>query len=55
MGRKILNFLEDEELAENVRRYPCLYNKSSIDYRDKRVRKNAWRNVEETMGMEEGN
>ena len=55
MGRKTVNFLEDEDVAENVRKFPCLYDKSSMDYKDKRAKKNAWHQVEENLGMEEGN
>ena len=35
MGRNKLDLQEDENLAEEVRKYPCLYNKSSKDYKSK--------------------
>ena len=53
MGRKSVNFLEDEEIANSVKKYPCLYDKGDKFYKDKRAKKNAWYKVEEEMGMEE--
>ena len=54
MGRKTLNFLADEEVTETVRKYPCLYDKADKFYKDKRARRNAWKQIEEDLGMEEG-
>lgn len=54
MGRKVLNMQEDEEVAECVRKFPCLYDKSEPSYKDKRAKQNAWKKVEEELGMEEG-
>lgn len=28
IGSKTLNFIEDEEITEYMRKYPCLYDKS---------------------------
>ena len=42
VGRR--NIQEDEILAEEVRNYPCLYGKSD----------NAWKAVENVLGIEEG-
>ena len=28
MGRKIINFLEDEEISNCVKKYPCVYEQS---------------------------
>ncbi|XP_065068514.1 uncharacterized protein LOC135693858 [Rhopilema esculentum] len=44
----------DEQLAEAVRQYPCLYDKRKKDYKDKNVVANAWRKVAEATGMESG-
>ena len=54
MGRKTVNFLEDEEIANSVKKYPCLYDKGDKFYKDKRAKKNAWHKAEEEVGMEEG-
>ena len=37
----------NEQLAEAVRSYPCLYDKGKIDYKCKNVVANAWRKVAE--------
>ena len=54
MGKKTVNFLENEEIANSVKKYPCLYDKGDKFYKDKRAKKNAWHKVEEEVGMEEG-
>ena len=54
MGRKTVNFLKDKEIANSVNKYPCLYDKGDIFYKDKRAKKNAWHKVDEEVGMEEG-
>ena len=45
---------EDEELAEEARKYPVLCYKSSPHYKDKRKVENAWKLVDEQLGFEEG-
>ena len=55
MGRaEKQNLEEDEILAETVRKFTCLYDKSSPHYKDKRKVANAWRSVTEELGYEEG-
>lgn len=49
-----LSILEEERLAEEVRKYPCLYDKQDAGYKEKDRKKNAWRKVEESVGYEEG-
>ena len=49
MDRKTINFLEDEEISNCVKKYPCLYDQY---YKDKRAKKNAWKKIEEELGME---
>ena len=46
---------EDEKLAGEVRKYPCLYDQASEHYKDKRKVANAWKRVDEQLGFEEGN
>lgn len=45
---------KDEVLAEEVREYPCLYNKADKGYKEKDRKINAWRAVEDALGWEEG-
>ena len=54
MGRKTINFLEDEEISNCVKKYPCLYDKGDQYYKDKRAKNNAWKKIEEELGMEKG-
>ena len=49
------NLQEDEELAEQFRKYPCLYDKALEHYKDKRNVANAWKRVDEQLGLERGN
>ena len=41
MGRKTINFLEDEEISNCVKKYPCLYDKGDQYYKDKPAKTNA--------------
>ena len=55
MGRTNKCDLKEEEfLAESVRKFPCLYDKSCKEYREKDRVANAWKKVEEELGYEEG-
>ena len=36
---------ENEELAETVQTFPCLYDKLGKEYKDKNVVQNAWKEV----------
>ena len=47
MSKKI-----EERLNEAVRKYPALYDKTSIDYRDKRKKSLAWDYVAKEIGLE---
>ena len=55
MVKPKLNIQEEECLAEEVRKYACLYDKTTKFYKDKNRKINAWRKVEEPLGFEEGN
>jgi len=48
------NVAEDESLALEVYKYPCLYNKSIPEHREKDRISNAWREIDEELGFEEG-
>ena len=47
--RQALTIQENEELAEAVRKYPCLYDKSKKENRDKIVTENAWKGVADQL------
>ena len=49
MGRKTINFLEDEEISNCVKKYPCLYDKEDQYYKDKRAKKNAWKKLKRSL------
>ena len=44
----------DEKVAEAVRRFPILYNKSLKDFRDRNKKKNAWTEVAREAGLSTG-
>ena len=52
MGRRKIDLVKEKELADCIRHYKCLYDKSQPQYKDKRAKANAWKKVEETMGMD---
>ena len=41
MGRRKIDLVKEEELADCIRHYKCLYDKSQPDYKDKRAKANA--------------
>ena len=43
-----------EKLAEALRLYPCLYNKSSEDFKDANKRKLYWKDVAAAVGVTSG-
>ena len=46
-----LSLQENEELAEAVRTFPCLYGKSKKEYKDKNVVQNAWKEVADELDL----
>ena len=48
------NIQEDEILVEEVRKYPCFYNKADKGYKERDRKKNAWKAVDDELGYEEG-
>ena len=48
------NLKEEKKLVEEIRKLPCLYDKGNEGYKEKDRKKNAWREVENTLGYEEG-
>ena len=47
--RQALTVQENEELAEVIRKYPCLYDKSKKEYKDKNVMENTWKEVADQL------
>ncbi|XP_074634579.1 uncharacterized protein LOC141893102 isoform X4 [Acropora palmata] len=45
----------DEKIAEAVRRFPVLYDKSCKDFKDNNTKKNAWEDVAKIAGLSSGN
>ena len=45
------DFIDNEELMEEVRKHPSIYDKSSREYRDGRIRSNAWKEIELALGV----
>ena len=43
MGRTTRDIEEDEVLAVEVRKYPCLYDKSEKGYKERDRVRNAWK------------
>ena len=55
MGRKSNSSIQEvESLAEEIRNFACLYDKSCADYKDMHKKINAWKAVEERLVFEEG-
>ena len=44
----------DQKVAEAVRRFPILYNKSLKDFKDRNKKKNAWAEVARQAGLSTG-
>ena len=48
------NLQFDEKLSETVRKFPCLFDKTSADYKDKNTIRTAWAKVAEELHIEDG-
>ena len=46
--------LKEEVPLKEEEKFPCLYDKSNEGYKEKDREKNAWREVENPLGYEEG-
>ena len=42
--------VDEEALAEAVRCYPVLYDKSMKEFKDQNMKENAWKKVAESVG-----
>ena len=54
MVRPKFSISEDENLALEVQKYPCLYDRSLKEYKEVDRKKNAWTAIDVSLGMEEG-
>ena len=54
MAADKFNLQDDERLLIAVEKHP-LYNKSEDVYKEKDRKKNAWKKIDEGLGLEEGN
>ena len=41
----------DIEFMEIIRQYPAIYDKSSKDFKDKRIKANCWKIVADVLNM----
>lgn len=48
------NLSGEKNLADCIRKYPCLYDKSLVDYKSASCKETAWRNVEKELEIENG-
>ena len=51
--RTALSLQENEKLAGSFRTFPCLYDKSKKEYKDKSVVQNAWKEVADQLDFTE--
>ena len=48
-GKKSLSIQDQEIIMEQIRNYPCLYNKSKMSYKERDVNRNAWSKVVKSL------
>ena len=51
---RTVNMRDDEKLAHEVQKYKCIYDKADPGHKDKDRINNAWREVDKSLGLEEG-
>ena len=44
----------DEKLAEEVRKFPILYDKSSPDFKNRQMKVDSWKSVAQSLGLQTG-
>ena len=44
----------DEKFSFEVRKFPCLYDKSLSTYKENQPQKNAWKEIDQALGKPEG-
>ena len=48
------NLDDDENLAGEVEKYPCLYDKGHTDYKDKGIKEESWKVIDHNLGFAQG-
>ena len=54
MPRQLFDIREDEQLSNESRKYPCLFDKSNAGYKEKNLIETAWKEIDNSLGIEEG-
>ena len=54
MPRRFFDIREDGRLSIEIRKYPCLFGKSNAGYKKKDRVGNAWEEIDNSLGTEEG-
>ena len=54
MPRQLFDIREDEQLSNEIRKYPCLFDKSNAGYKEKNLIETAWKEIDNSLGIEEG-
>ena len=49
--KKSLSMQEEESLMEEIKNYPCLYDKSKTWYREREVSRNTWTKAAEKLDV----
>ena len=48
------NLDDDENLAGEVEKFPCLYDKGHSDYKDKGIKEQSWNIIDHNLGFAQG-
>ena len=54
MPRQSFDIREDKQLSIEIRKYPCLFAKSNAGYKEKDRVENVWKEIDNSLGIEEG-
>ena len=54
MPRQSFDIREDKQLFLEIRKYPCLFDKSNAGYKEKDGVENAWKEFDNSLETEEG-
>ena len=49
MSRQFFDISEDEQLSIEIRKYPCIFDKSNVGYKEKDRVENAWKEIDYFM------
>ena len=53
MPRQSFDIRESEQLFIEIRKYPCLFDRSNAGYKEKDRVENAWKEIDNSLGTEE--